>query len=132
MDTKIMVIDSDPVELQQLHAELSIAFNALICSRFDKAFELFCLFRPSAVLIGMTRFRDQANGFVRRVRSLPDDRVPVIALAQMTTIAQVIDGLNSGFDLVYSKPCPPERIRGKLLELMAKPALSERVKPVQI
>ncbi len=116
---KIMLIDSDTSHLKRMNDILSRDFNVLICSRGHKAWELFNLFNPGALVLDPVATGLNTSEFFPRVRRKTwPDSIPIIAMTRLTTLKHIEKSFDWGADIVLSKPCDAERVRKKLMELL--------------
>ncbi len=116
---RIMIIDPDIRQMQELNGGLSGDYQILNCSRGAKAMELFRLYLPSALVVDPATPELDMRGFIRQVRSLPHQGyLPILALAQITSLRHIEESFNWGVDMILSKPCSSERIKRKLDELL--------------
>ncbi len=118
---KIMLIDSDILHLREMNNVLSGDFNVLICSRGHKAWDLYNLFNPDALVLDPTAAGLDTSDFFPRIRkkSWPNS-IPIIATTRLNTLQHIERSFDWGADIVFSKPCEGERIRNKLLELLSR------------
>ncbi len=118
---KIMLIDSDVAHLRKLSDALSKEFNVLICSRGDKAWELFSLFKPDALLLDPLADGLHASIFLDQVRrKYPKNSIPIISLIRMATLKPIENSFTFGAGFAFVKPCQGETVRKKLLDLLSK------------
>ena len=123
---RLMIIDSDLNQLRLLKDALKDEYLILGCSRGTNALALFDDFQPSAVVLDPRAHDLNGREFIRKIKSLPLRRdIPILALCHITSLRQIEESFNWGADMIFSKPCSPERIQQKLNRLFV------RSKPVQ-
>ncbi len=114
---RIMIIDSDIRQMQELNHGLSENYQILNCSRGSKAMDLFKLYIPSALVLDPATPELNAREFIHQVRSLPAGwRLPILALTRITTLRRIEESFDWGVDMIFSKPCSGERVKKKLAE----------------
>jgi DNA-binding response OmpR family regulator len=125
---KLMLIDSDIAHLRGMSGVLSKDFSVLICSRWNKAWELFDIFAPDALILDPTSADSAAPVFLHHLRAkICSKPIPVIVLSRLASLKHIETSLDWGADLVFSKPCQGARLQKKLLELF-----SNRETPVEL
>lgn len=117
---RIMIIDSNIRQMQELNGGLSADYHILNCSRGAKAMELLILYLPSALVVDPTTPELNIRDFIRQVRSLPHlGHIPILALAQITSLRHIEESFGWGADMILSKPCSAEKIKRKLDDLLS-------------
>lgn len=116
-----MLIDSDVAHLRGVGDALSKDFSVLICSRWHKAWDLYDIFAPDALILDPSSPESAAPVFLHQLRAKMFLKpIPVIVLSRLTSLKHIETRLDWGADLVFSKPCQGERLQKKLLELFSK------------
>ncbi len=114
-----MIIDSDIRQLRELNEGLSDQFQILNCSRGSKAMELFSLYQPSALILDPATWELKGRDFIIQVRSSPNGfHIPILALAQFTTLRHLEQSFDWSVNMIFSKPCSAERVKKKLNEYL--------------
>jgi len=118
---RIMIIDSDIRQMRELNGGLTGDYQILNCSRGAKAMELFKLYLPSALVLDPATPELNVREFIRQVRALPHgSHLPILALAQITSLRHIEESFDWGVDMILSKPCSAPRIKRKLDELLIR------------
>ncbi|HEV2353177.1 MAG TPA: response regulator [Puia sp.] len=118
---RIMIIDSDIRQMRELNDGLGSNYQILNCSRGEKALDLFKLYLPSALVLDPSTPELNVREFIRRVRSLPfRGELPILALAQITTLRQIEESFDWGVDMILSKPCSGEKAKKRLEEYLSR------------
>jgi DNA-binding response OmpR family regulator len=116
---KIMLIDSDVLQLKTLNDGLSSSFQVLNCSRGAKAMDLYRIFLPNALILDPTTPGLPESDFIHSVRNLPGGyRLPILALTKIQSTQTLDEIFRWKVDVVLSKPCSAERAEKKLRELL--------------
>ena len=120
---KIMIVDGNTWDLQRLSEDLSRDNIVLICSRATKAMDLLRLFKPNVLILDPSTPGISAKNFIGQVRLLsPIERIPIFALTRMTSLRHIEESFEWGVDVIFSKPLPIDRLRGKLAQELEKTA----------
>jgi DNA-binding response OmpR family regulator len=118
---KIMVIDQDIRQIREIRDELVNRYVLLNCSKGSKAFDLFRIFQPNAVIMDPVTTGLNTQAFIAGVRGLPNGvGTPILFLTQFTTIRNIENQFDWGADFIFSKPCPADRLKDKLAEYLFK------------
>ena len=121
---RIMIIDSDLLQMKLLKDDLAGQYLTLGCSRGTKAMDLFNIYQPSALILDPETFDLNTREFVGKIRRLPYRKhIPILALTKMTTLRHIEKSFDLGVDMIFSKPCAPERIKKKLSQYFVIPAV---------
>lgn len=125
---KIMIIDPDLAQMRLLNDGLAGHFRILNCNRGAKAMELYRIFLPQAILLDPVTPGLSESGFLDKVRELPGGyRLPILALTRIDSPQLLRDIFRWKVDMVFSKPCPVEKVERKLKDLLM---VSPRTLPV--
>jgi DNA-binding response OmpR family regulator len=116
---KVMLIDSDRHGLRTLGEELEKDYAVLACDQGQRAFELYKLFSPDAVVLDPLIPGLGPENFISKMRSLPG-RPPlkVIVLSYSALIKQIEESFDWGADYYFFKPVVANRVRFKLREVL--------------
>ena len=118
---KVMVIDQDIRQIREIGDELGDSYSLLNCSKGAKAFDLFKIFQPDAVIMDPVTAGLSVPEFITAVRGLPNGAgIPILFLTQFTTIRNIEKNFDWGADFIFSKPCPADRLKDKLTEYLFK------------
>ena len=128
---KLMLIDSDVAHLRGMSEALSKDFSVLICSRWNKAWELFDIFVPDALILDPSPAESAAPVFLHQLRAkICSKPIPIIVLSRLTSLKHIETSLDWGADLVFSKPCQGARLQKKLVELFSEMETPAELTPV--
>jgi DNA-binding response OmpR family regulator len=112
---RIMIIDSDIRQMQDLNEGLGGFYRILNCSRGSQAMELLRLYQPSALVLDPETPGLDGKAFIRRIRSLSSGaEMPILGLTRLTTLRQIEKSMDWGVDMILSKPCTAQRLMRKL------------------
>lgn len=71
MPLKVMVIDSNVMQLQSIRDELSTNYVVLSCSRGTRALDLFKVYQPQALIISILTEDLNIEGFIEGIQKIP-------------------------------------------------------------
>ncbi|HEY5040077.1 MAG TPA: response regulator [bacterium] len=118
---KVMMIDSDKHGLRTLGDELEKDYAVLACNEGRKAFDLYKLFSPNAVVLDPLTPGLGSENFISKMRSLPGrPQLKVIVLSCSALIKQIEESFDWGADYYFFKPVVVNRVRFKLREFLQK------------
>ena len=112
---KIMILNSNALDLQNLNDDLSKDYIVLACNRATKALDLLSVFKPAALVLDPSALGLSTREFVQKARALPQmTGLPVLAVTRVTTLRNIEESFDWGVDVIFSKPVPTDRLRKRL------------------
>ena len=119
-----MMVDSDKHGLRMLGGELEKDYAVLACNEGRRAFELFNLFSPDAVVLDPLTPGLGSENFISKMRGIPGRPfLKVIVLSYSALIKEIEESFDWGADYYFFKPVVANRVRFKLSELLQKQSL---------
>ena len=118
---KVMVVDSEKYFLRSISQEFKKDYALLTCDQGAKAFPLYQIFSPDAVVLDPMTPGFGPGNFIARMKALsPKPWMPIVVASYAALIRQVEESYDWGADYYFFKPVVPARIHSKMRELLSR------------